>query len=163
MSFWDIFRQQSDVKIDTSGSSDQVPPTGPAAFKHQVRLGTTVRQERQIAAIRKAEIELKDNPEALIEFWENLLTKDGILFNGVGWPFKIIELYYKVGRYNDAWFVLNSLALNPLYTKKVRRWQIKILKKEKKDYSRIQQLLDDILEKEKEDYLHIRQLIDNDQ
>lgn len=102
------------------------------------------RQDRQLAAIQKAEAEYKStgNLDKLIKFWEHLLATDGILIRGVGWPFKIVEVYYKAKRYDDAWRVLNNLVLDPNCYKKARQWQIKVLKKEKKDYSQIQHLLD---------------------
>lgn len=99
-------------------------------------------QDRQIAAIHKAATDFKDDLDAHIAFWEDLLTTEGLLVNGVKWPFIIVDLYYKAKRYDDAWRVLNRLVLDPHLNKKARQWQIRILKKEKKDYSHIQKLID---------------------
>lgn len=99
-------------------------------------------QDKQLEKINKAEADYKDDPEKLVEFWEKLLSTDGLLFNSSKWSFRIVELYYKTKRYDDAWRELNKLVLNPAYQRKARQWQIRILKKEKKDYSHIQDLLD---------------------
>ena len=99
-------------------------------------------QDKQIAAINKAGVDYKDDLDTHIKFWEDLLATDGILVNGVSWPFIIVDLYYKAKRYDDAWRVLDELVSDPLLTKKARQWQIRVLKKEKKDYTQIQRLLD---------------------
>ena len=102
------------------------------------------RQDNQILAIQKAEAEYKETKDAdkLVAFWENLIKTEGILLNGVSWPFKLTEAYYRAKRYDNAWRELDKLSMNPRLRKKARQWQIKILKKEKKDYSHIQHLLD---------------------
>ena len=100
-------------------------------------------QDKQLQAAQKAEAEYKETKDAnkLVEFWEGL-SNEGILLRGVSWPFKLTDAYYKAKRYDDAWRELNKLVMNPDTRKKARQWQIKILKKEKKDYAHIQQLLE---------------------
>jgi len=103
------------------------------------------RQDRQYEAIQKAEEDyqkgIDDSLNRLIKFWEDLLASDGILLNGVGWPFQIVDLYYKASRYEDALKRLDDLVTDPLCRKKALQWQVRILKKQKKDYTRIQKLL----------------------
>ncbi len=99
-------------------------------------------QDKQIKAIHEAEAKYKDDLPKLIEFWEAELAERGLLINGTKWRFRLIDLYYRSGRYDDAWHKLNMLLIDPSYRERVRKWQIRILKKEKKDYTHIQQLLD---------------------
>ncbi len=99
--------------------------------------------DRQLEQIQKAEAKHKGDNKALILFWEDLWNKGGLKFNGVKWTFRIVDLYYKEKRYDDAWRVLNDfIKTKPQYITNIRKWQIKILKREKKDYAHIQQLLD---------------------
>lgn len=146
MSFFDFLKQPS-VPVprqDTpkyKDATEYLMATNPD-FRRLDR--TLKRQDKQFAAIQKAEAEYKVTGDlnTLITFWEKLLATDGILIPGASWPFKIVEVYYKAKRYDDAWRALSKLVLDPDYRKKARQWQIKILKKEKKDYSQIQHLLD---------------------
>lgn len=99
--------------------------------------------DRQLEQIQAAEEKYKDDSDSLILFWEKLWAKGGVKFNGVRWTFRIVDLYVKAKRYDDAWRILSDFVhTKPQYITNVRTWQIKILKKEKKDYSGIQQLLD---------------------
>lgn len=104
---------------------------------------TLAKQDKQLLAAQKAGAEYKATKDAdrLVSFWEKM-TKEGIVLNGVTWPFKLTDAYYKAKRYDDAWRTLNALTVRPDTRNKARQWQIKILKKEKKDYSHIQHLLD---------------------
>lgn len=104
---------------------------------------TLAKQDKQLAAVLKAEAEYKETKDAdkLVLFFERM-TKEGWTLQGVSWPFKLTDAYYRAGRYDDAWRELNELVLNPDTRDKARQWQIKVLKKEKKDYSHIQSLLD---------------------
>ncbi|NCU38713.1 hypothetical protein EOL96_06725 [Candidatus Saccharibacteria bacterium] len=100
-------------------------------------------QDKQLEAIWKAETKHKGDNEALIAFWEKLWAKGGLKFNGVKWTFRLVDLYYKEKRYDDAWRMLNEFTLSkPNYLHNTRKWQIRVLKKEKKDYAHIQHLLD---------------------
>lgn len=99
--------------------------------------------DRQLQQILEAEAKYKGDNQALISFWEKLWTNGGLKFNGVHWTYRLVELYYKAKRFDDAWRMLNEFVLSkPQYITNTRKWQIKILKKEKKDYSQFQQLLD---------------------
>lgn len=107
------------------------------------RLGTLAQQDRQIAVIHKAESEHKGDNVALIAIWENLWAKGGLKFNGVKWTFRLVDLYVKEKRYDKAWKILSNFTITkPDYITNTRKWQIKIIKKEKKNYSHIQHLLD---------------------
>ena len=100
------------------------------------------RQDEQANLIMRTEREHKGDTEYLISFWENLWATDGLLFNGVYWTFRLVELYYKEGRFDDAWRFLSRRTLDrPNYLNNIRRWQLKILKKEKRDTSAIEELI----------------------
>lgn len=100
-------------------------------------------QDKQLASILKAEQTYKGDNAALIKFWEKLWENGGLKFNGVKWTYRLVDLYVKEKRYDDAFKMLNQLAITRLdYIQNTRQWQIKILKKEKKDYSHIQDLLE---------------------
>lgn len=102
-------------------------------------------QDRQIEEIHTAEAKYKEDGdiEVLIQFWEKLWAKGGLIFNGIHWHYRLIDLYYKSKRYDDAWRMLNIfVGSKPEYIINTRKWQIKTLKKEKKDYAYIQDLLD---------------------
>lgn len=125
---------------NTNNSYDQAVAD---AIKYSGHLGTSAQQDKQIKSIRKAERLYVDKPDELILFWEKLWADGGLKFNGVKWHYRLVELYYKTKRYDDAWRLLNEFVhIRPRYITNTRKWQIKILKREKKDYSRIQQLLD---------------------
>ena len=99
--------------------------------------------DRQLAQIQEAEASHKGDNEALILFWEGLWGNGGLKFNGIKWTFRIVDLYYKEKRYDDAWRILNGfIAIKPHYIENIRKRQIKVLRKEKKDYSHIQHLLE---------------------
>ena len=99
--------------------------------------------DKQVKQIEQTEEKHKNDIDSLIAFWERIWEKGGPKARGVGWPFRLVELYLKAKRNDDAWSLLNDLVITrPEYIEKTRKWQIKILKKEKKDYSRFQQLLD---------------------
>src|SRR5690554_121249 len=127
MSLWDFFKQRS-VEVPRQKQQQDMSPEeyllATDAEYRKVRQKIK-RQDQQLEAIKKAEAEYKESGDldTYIKFWENLLTTDGILFNGVGWPFRIVELYYKAKRYDDAWRELNKLVLDPYMTKKARKWQ----------------------------------------
>jgi hypothetical protein len=100
-------------------------------------------QDYQLEEIQKAEAKHKGDNEALIVFWEKLWSNGGLEFNGIKWTFRIVDLYYKAKRYDDAWRILNDfIKTKPHYMLDIRKRQIKILKREKKDYAHIQRLLD---------------------
>jgi len=155
MSFWGIFKHPkatssqptaiqrvlADVTVDNSTTSyDQAVIN---AIRYSGHLGTLAQQDKQHKAITRAELKHKEDLDTLILFWEKLWVDGGLKFNGVRWHFRLVELYYKAKRYDDAWQILNEFVLSrPQYIINVRKWQIKVLKREKKDYSRIQQLLD---------------------
>ena len=102
-----------------------------------------MQQDRQLKSILKAAQIHKDEIDKLIIFWEDIWANGGLKFNGVKWHFRIVELYYKAKRYDDAWRILNEFVqVLPQYITNTRKWQIRILKREKKDYSHIQQLID---------------------
>jgi len=155
MSFWNIFKhsketssqtapdKETTVSVTVNNLNTSYDQAVIDTIRHSGHLGTSSQQDRQHKAILKAELEHKDDLDKLILFWEKLWADDGLKFNGVKWHFRIVELYYKTKRYDDAWRILNEFVLSrPLYITNTRKWQIKVLKREKKDHSRIQQLLD---------------------
>lgn len=98
--------------------------------------------DKQLLQIQTAEQKYKNDTPSLIEFWESLWSNVGLKFNGTKWTFRLVELYYKEKRYDGAWRMLDDFVLTkPEYITNTRKWQIKVLKKEEKDYSHIQQLL----------------------
>lgn len=99
--------------------------------------------DKQLSKILSAEAKYKDDTASLVTFWEDLWANGGLQFNGTKWTFHLVDLYYKQGRYDDAFKMLNDFVISkPQYLENTRKWQIKILKKEKKDYAHIQRLLD---------------------
>lgn len=101
--------------------------------------------DKQLQLILDIEAKHKGDNRTLISFWEQFYTKGGFKFNsGTHWTYRLVDLYYKEKRYDDAWRELNKIVLTkPNYLENTRKWQIKVLKKEKKDYAYIQQLLDE--------------------
>ncbi len=63
---------------------------------------TIKNQDAQIKLIQDTEIQLHDDIERLIEFWEKIWETKGLLFEGTGWYFRLPDLYIKVKRYDDA-------------------------------------------------------------
>ena len=103
-----------------------------------------VAQDSQLEQIKKTERKYKQSGDidTYIKFWENIWNNGGLLFNGTHWTFELCSLYYKTKQYDKAWGFLSMLTMKkPEYLDNIRRWQLKILKREKKDTSLIEDLM----------------------
>ena len=88
--------------------------------KEEIRLQTELNaQNMQINSVQAAEktFESGGNIDALIEFWENIWSNGGLLFNGSKWTFRLPDLYIKQKRYDDALRILKKIR-NPYYRDK---------------------------------------------
>lgn len=88
--------------------------------KEEIRLQTELKaQNMQINSVQAAEktFESDGNIDALIEFWENIWSNGGLLFNGSKWTFRLPDLYIKQKRYDDALRILKKIR-NPYYIDK---------------------------------------------
>lgn len=73
------------------------------------------------------------NIDNLIKVYEQILLKEGLCFNGKGYYINLAELYYKTGQRDKAWGYLNKIGIKHHdLMDKIREFQVKILKKEKK-------------------------------
>jgi hypothetical protein len=90
---------------------------------------TLARQDRQIAAIQRAEAKFKagGNINTLIKFWERIWESGGLVFNGSHWTFRLVDLYIKQKRYDDALLILDKVK--PGYAEKVERYRERIVAK----------------------------------
>ena len=69
----------------------------------------------------------------LIKVYEEILLKEGICFAGYFHKLNLAELYYKNGQMDKAWGYSNKLGgKEPDLMNRIRDFQVKILKKEKK-------------------------------
>lgn len=77
------------------------------------------KQDEQLYKIHEAEHEFDKSKDfdKIIEFWEQLWSNGGLLFNGSKWTFRLPDLYIKVKRYDDALRILEKIK-NPIYQDK---------------------------------------------
>jgi len=69
----------------------------------------------------------------LIKVYEEILLKEGICFAGYFHRLNLAELYYKSGQTDKVWGYLNNLGVKePDLMNRIRDFQVRILKKEKK-------------------------------
>lgn len=68
-----------------------------------------------------------------IDILERIMYKDGLLINGVKWPFILADIYYKNSMYDKCWRYLNFLSSKNIgQPQKIRDYQAKISKKEQR-------------------------------
>lgn len=87
----------------------------------------------QIARFQRAEknYEITGNIDVLIHFWEDVWDNGGLLVNGSHWTFRIVELYFQVGRYDDALAFLDRIT-DDTYSDRKERFIQKINKEKQK-------------------------------
>lgn len=61
-------------------------------------------QDKQIEAVQNASRRYQSNNDldAYIQFWEQLWSKQGLIFEGVKWTYELAVMYIKAKRYDDA-------------------------------------------------------------
>ena len=61
-------------------------------------------QDKQIEAVQSARkrYHASNDLDAYIQFWEQLWSKQGLIFEGVGWTYELALMYIKAKRYDDA-------------------------------------------------------------
>lgn len=92
------------------------------------------KQDKQIAEINKATtLEKEGKIDEAIGILERIMYKEGLLINGVKWPFILSEIYIKNKMYDKCWKYLSFIYTEfPTHHGKIREIQAKILKAEKK-------------------------------
>jgi len=92
------------------------------------------KQDKQILQFKKAEEYAKNGKvEKAIDILERIMYEEGLVINGVRWPFILYDIYYKNKMYDKCWQYLNFVLNNfPEHKGKVRERQAKVLKAEKK-------------------------------
>mgnify|MGYP000900637779 CR=1 FL=1 len=90
-------------------------------------------QDAQIAKVQKRHEQYGNDKDlkSYIEFWEELWSKEGLLFEGSGWMFLLPDLYIKDKRYEEALKFVNYIKQNKgsYYTQKADKYIEKINKK----------------------------------
>lgn len=105
------------------------------------------KQDAQFELFNKAKALASDGEvDKSINILEKIMYKDGLLLNGVKWPFVLADLYYKNGMYDKCWKYLNFLSSKNIgQPQKIRDYQAKISKKEQRPldalYSKMSSLL----------------------
>lgn len=86
-------------------------------------------QDAQLESIKIAEVNyLKSGDiKSLIDFWEKLWKKEGLLFNGAHWTFRLADLYIEQHQYEEALKFVKSIH-NPIYDYKVQKYVTRIEK-----------------------------------
>ncbi len=92
------------------------------------------KQDDQIELFHKAmKIADEGNIDKAIAMLEKIMYEDGLVVQGVSWPFILSDIYYKNKMYNQCWKYLNFIyGKFPYINDKIREMQSKILIKENK-------------------------------
>lgn len=85
------------------------------------------KQNEILELIQENEARLKDDTNALIEFWEKLWKDSGSYIVGNKWHFRLPNLYVKARRYDDALSFCNRLkSKKPSFTEEAESYITKI-------------------------------------
>lgn len=86
-------------------------------------------QDEQLIKIKAAEQRFDETGDigSLIEFWEEIWSGEGLLFNGSKWTFRLPDLYIKIQEYDKAIKVLKKIK-NPAYQDKKKSYIERIKK-----------------------------------
>lgn len=92
------------------------------------------KQDKQFFEFNKARTLAKEGMiEEAISILEKIMYEEGLILNGVTWPFVLSEIYLKNKMYDKCWKYLNFIYSEfPIHHGKVREIQAKILNAEKK-------------------------------
>jgi hypothetical protein len=90
------------------------------------------KQDQQINEFNKAEsLESEGKINEVIKILEKIMYENGLIVNGVKWPFILADIYYKNKMYDKCWKYLNFIhSENIGEFHKIRDYQVKISKEE---------------------------------